>query len=198
MIFDSMSVIVTCRCGVHYHTHSCSNRMVQRTVVLLFLLSLCHASFNGTTKSHAFSGRQTVLFDFGWKHRTGLRDWAGPNDLPPIETDPGIAPEEASPDYDDSGWLDVQLPHDALIVNPPSKDACPDGCSGRSYIPRHVLWYRKTFSLPQQWLERGSNNRMFLEFQGSFRNTTVWLNGQLVANHVCGYTHFASTCLLKY
>lgn len=31
---------------------------------------------------------------------------------------------------------------------------------------------------------------MFLEFQGSFRNTTVWLNGQLVANHVCGYTPF--------
>ena len=31
---------------------------------------------------------------------------------------------------------------------------------------------------------------MWLEFDGSFRNTTIWINGQLVKRHVCGYTPF--------
>lgn len=135
--------------------------------------------------------RETVAFDFGWKHRPGLTDWALPNDLPPTATDPGIHPPESKKNYDDSDWIDVQLPHDALIVNPPSQEACPDGCSGRSYIPRHVLWYRKTFSLPQEWLLEDNATSVFsLEFEGSFRNTTVWLNGELVLTHVCGYTPF--------
>lgn len=143
------------------------------------------------------AAREIILFDYGWKHRTGLTDWAMPNDLPPTDTDPGPSPKESSPDYDDSGWWDVQLPHDGLIVNAPSKEACPDGCSGFSYIPRHVLWYRNTFSLPKEWqedhqssMEAGTGSVISLEFEGSFRNTTVWLNGKLVLNHVCGYTPF--------
>ncbi len=144
-----------------------------------------------------FARRETLPFDWGWKHRTGLTDWAMPNDLPPLDTDPGLSPKESDPMYDDSDWLDVQLPHDGLIVNAPSQEACPDGCSGRSYIPRHVLWYRNTFSLPDAWLKNhqsstkfGTGSLISMEFEGSFRNTTVWLNGKLVANHVCGYTPF--------
>ena len=30
----------------------------------------------------------------------------------------------------------------------------------------------------------------WLDFEGSFRNTTVWVGGQLVATHACGYTPF--------
>lgn len=145
----------------------------------------------------AADGREVLPFDYGWKHRTGLTDWAMPNDLPSSNTDPGLNPKEADPDYDDSDWLDVQLPHDGLIVNAPSREACPDGCSGRSYIPRHVLWYRNSFSIPDEWLkthrrstDQGTGDIITLEFEGSFRNTTVWLNGNLVLNHVCGYTPF--------
>ena len=147
--------------------------------------------------SSVLAGREVLPFDYGWKHRTGLTDWAEPNELPPAKTDPGLNPKEAVPEYDDSDWLDVQLPHDGLIVNAPSQDACPDGCSGRSYIPRHVLWYRNSFSLPKHWLEdhqsstdSGVGSVLSLEFEGSFRNTTVWLNGRRVLNHVCGYTPF--------
>jgi beta-galactosidase len=134
--------------------------------------------------------REIVSFDFGWKFRTGLTDWAAPDELPPKDTDPGRHPPEADPTYKynpTSDWWDVQLPHDGLISNAPSQTACPDGCSGKSYIPRHVLWYRKQFSLPQEW---EGTSLVTLEFEGSFRNTTVWINGNLVANHVCGYTPF--------
>ena len=130
--------------------------------------------------------RDVVPFDFGWKHRTGLTEWALPDDLPPNQTDPGIHPPEAAKEYDVSSWKDIQLPHDGLIATSPSMKACPGGCSGRSYIPRHLLWYRKNFSLPEDW----KNSAIWLEFDGSFRNTTVWINGEWIMNHVCGYTPF--------
>ena len=132
------------------------------------------------------AGRDTVSFNFGWKHRTGLHDWADPNELPPTDTNPGLRPPEASINYDTTSWRKVQLPHDGLIATSPSETACPDGCSGRSYIPRHLLWYRKMFSLPEDW----QHSVIWLEFDGAFRNTTVWINGELVTNHECGYTPF--------
>jgi beta-galactosidase len=153
-------------------------------IVCYFLLILVPLT------THA-SKRESLVFDYGWKFRTGLTDWAAPYDPPPSQTDPGTFPPESNPDYDDSSWWTVQLPHDGLIINGPSREACSDGCSGRSYIPRHVLWYRNSFSLPKEWMEEvDSNVVIFLEFEGSFRNTTVWLNGEKVLNHVCGYTPF--------
>ena len=61
---------------------------------------------------------------------------------------------------------------------PPS----PSPPKGKSFIPRHVLWYRKTFVLPSAW----AGSAVWLDFAGSFRNTTVWVNGVLSANHICG------------
>ena len=132
------------------------------------------------------AARDTVTFDFGWRHRPGLHGFAQPDERPPINTDPGLVPKEAATDYDDSDWLKVHLPHDGLAGATPSVAACPDGCSGKSYIPRHVLWYRKTFAVPLSW--KGST--VWLDFDGAFRNTTVWLNGERIHNHVCGYTPF--------
>ena len=123
--------------------------------------------------------RDVISFDFGWKHRTGLHAWAGPDDQPASNPDPGTNPAEAckllmlfwypinvyiaghvchvicafssASKYDTKGWIDVQLPHDGLIAATASQKACPNGCSGRSYIPRHVLWYRKKFLIPSDW-----------------------------------------------
>ena len=133
------------------------------------------------------AARDSVSFDFGWKHRTGLTDWAPPGSEPPKHPDPGLRPPESTAKFDDAGWADVQLPHDGLIANNSYSDAaCPNGCSGHSFIPRRVLWYRKEFTLPSSW--KGS--AVWLDFEGSFRNTTVWINGALAAQHDCGYTPF--------
>ena len=138
--------------------------------------------------SAAAGVRDTVAFDFGWKHRTGLNQTADPYAPPPVNTDPGLHPPEVSPSYDDKSWQNVQLPHDGLIAVAPiyPSPACPNGCSGKSYVPRHVLWYRKSFTLPASW--KGSS--IWLDFEGSFRNTTVWINGERAAGHICGYTPF--------
>ena len=63
------------------------------------------------------AARDSVSFDFGWKHRTGLHDWAPAGSEPPKDTDPGLRPPESAAKFDDAGWGDVQLPHDGLIAN---------------------------------------------------------------------------------
>lgn len=152
-----------------------------RFVIFLALIS-------GGRVANAAS-RAVIPFDFGWKHRTGLHKTADPS-APPIENpDPGTTPPESAANFDDKDWMSVQLPHDALIGTNPgyaNSTACPDGCSGKSFIPRHVLWYRKKFNVPEDW----QSSSFWLDFQGSFRETTVWINGELVASHDCGYTPF--------
>ena len=103
-----------------------------------------------------------------------------------MNPDPGPKPPESTVGYDDKTWAEVHLPHDALIAAAPSEKACPDGCSGKSFIPRHVLWYRKDFTIPAEW----ATDAFWLDFEGSFRETTVWVNGVLVGTHSCGYTPF--------
>ena len=56
------------------------------------------------------SERDVLAFDFGWMHRTGMHDWAGPDMRPPAHVDVGTNPREVQPAYNDSGWLAVQLP----------------------------------------------------------------------------------------
>ena len=130
--------------------------------------------------------REVLTFDFGWKHRAGLHKKASADARPPIdpEVDPDV--DESKFDYDDGDWDEVSLPHDGLIASAPSEKACPDGCSGKSFLPRHVLWYRKQFMIPDDW----KRDVFWLDFEGAFRNTTVWLNGVRIANHACGYTPF--------
>ena len=48
-----------------------------------------------------------------------------------------------------------------------------------------MLWYRKEFKLPSLWKGSACGST-----EGPFRNTTVWINGALAAQHDCGYTPF--------
>ncbi|MBV9470694.1 MAG: DUF4982 domain-containing protein, partial [Abitibacteriaceae bacterium] len=52
--------------------------------------------------------------------------------------------------------------------------------------PGDVGWYRKTFTLPSA--DRGK--RLWLDFDGIYRNSKIWLNGRLLGQHPGGYTSF--------
>ena len=107
---------------------------------------------------------QGELFDSGWKFQLD-------------------APQEASElGYDDSGWRDVDLPHDWSIEAVPDKDA-PAGNAG-GYYPTGLGWYRKTFTYPL------SPNKKFLYFEGVYMNSEVYVNGQLAGGHPYGFTSF--------
>src|SRR4051794_32802644 len=85
-------------------------------------------------------------------------------------TDPTGAYENAyQPDYDDSGWRSVTLPHDWSIELMPTTQ---DTTAGIGYFPGGLGWYRKTFTLPRSL--RGT--RISLEFDGVYMDSDVYFN----------------------
>lgn len=78
----------------------------------------------------------------------------------------------------------VTLPHDAMIReerSPEAKSGCQYG-----FYPGGAYTYQKTFYVPTQW--KGQRN--LLEFEGIQGRAMVYLNGEFLKSHACGYTPF--------
>lgn len=93
----------------------------------------------------------------------------------------GHAPGAAHPDFDDSLWPVIDLPHDWAVAQPFD----PEANLSQGYKKRGVGWYRRRFLLdtPQE-----STRRVILSLDGVATHCTVWINGIAVARHFCGYT----------
>jgi beta-galactosidase len=89
-----------------------------------------------------------------------------------------------APSFVDSSWRSVDLPHDWSIESRPEKDNLSG--SGGGFFPNGTGWYRKTFSAPAEW--KGKIVRV--EFDGVYRDATVYLNGHKLGTHPYGYTAF--------
>ena len=85
--------------------------------------------------------------------------------------------------FDDSGWTDVDLPHDFSIIQ--SFTASGEAESG--FLPGGTGWYRKSFTLN----EDVEGKTILLNFDGVYMNATVYVNGVLLGTHNYGYTGFA-------
>lgn len=95
---------------------------------------------------------------------------------------PGNDVSFVRPDFDDSGWQPVTLPHDWAIAGPFLVDG-PYGGMGR--LPSWgVGWYRRTLDIPAS--DRGRH--LALAFDGAMSYATVWCNGQLLGGWPYGYT----------
>ncbi len=60
------------------------------------------------------------------------------------------------------------------------------GGSGNGYINAGTGWYRKEFTLPANV----QGKRVFIEFDGVYMNSDVWLNGTHLGNRPYGYSSF--------
>ena len=78
----------------------------------------------------------------------------------------------------------VILPHDAMLENPARADSPNGGNTG--YRDGGVYVYCKSFFAPEEW----KNQTVALKFEGSYCNTSVFVNGQLAVRHASGYTGF--------
>ncbi len=67
----------------------------------------------------------------------------------------------------------------------PFESTCPGG-SGAGYINAGTGWYRKEFKLP----ENIQGKRVFIEFDGVYMNSDVWINGVHLGNRPYGYSSF--------
>jgi beta-galactosidase len=92
--------------------------------------------------------------------------------------------EYYNPDFDDSGWRNLDLPHDWSIEGSFSQEH-PAGIGGGA-LPGGLGWYRKTFTLP----ECQSSKMFFVEFDGVYMNSEVWINGHHLGKRPNGYISF--------
>jgi beta-galactosidase len=112
------------------------------------------------------SPRITESFDFDWKFQIA---------------DPSGAEQ---PDFRDSAWRALDLPHDWSIEGPIDEHAPSAGPGG--YMPTGIAWYRKRFNAPASW--RGKT--VALVFDGVYQDSRVWLNGHLLGRRPYGYVPF--------
>ena len=113
------------------------------------------------------SPRTVEDFNFGWAFRLG------------------DSPEWAAPDFDDSAWRALHLPHDWSVEGQFSKDN--PSTPGGGALPGGTGWYRKSFPTPEGVAE---GKRVFVEFDGVFMNSTVYVNGQEMGTRPYGYSSF--------
>ncbi len=93
------------------------------------------------------------------------------------------APGAEQPNFDDSNWRKLNLPHDWAIEGP--FDEKYNARAGG--LPFHGTgWYRKTFKVPAT--AKGKVVR--IDFEGAMYNAHVWVNGKLVGNRPYGYIGF--------
>ncbi|WP_102194632.1 glycoside hydrolase family 2 TIM barrel-domain containing protein [Microbacterium aurantiacum] len=78
----------------------------------------------------------------------------------------------------------VRIPHDALRDLPRSADSVQGVHSG--YIPGGVFEYTKLFDVPADWRDK----TVRIEFEGVYRDATVFINGDFAAHEANGYSAF--------
>lgn len=86
--------------------------------------------------------------------------------------------------FDDSKWRSLKLPHD-WSIEMPFDSASPTGIGGGA-LRGGIGWYRKTFILPVLQKEE----HFFIEFDGVYRNSEVWINGHYLGMRPNGYISF--------
>jgi beta-galactosidase len=109
--------------------------------------------------------RKDSLINFNWKFTKG--DF----------------PNAKEVTFDDKKWETVQLPHDASIYGAFYGE---NSSKENGFRPRHIGWYRKTFT-PTFDLKY---KKVFIEFEGVYRDAEVWVNGKYLGKNRNGYVGF--------
>lgn len=89
------------------------------------------------------------------------------------------------PDYDDTAWRTLNLPHDWAIEGEFSKDN-PSGTGGGA-LPGGIGWYRKTFIADKA----DEGKRLRIDFDGVYMNSEVFINGHSLGVRPYGYVSFS-------
>ena len=106
----------------------------------------------------------------------------------------GDVPDGQQPGLDDAEWRSLNLPHDWSVEGQFSKDnpATPGGGA----LPGGIGWYRKAFKVSAS----DQDKVFYIDFDGVYRNSEVWINGQYLGKRPYGYSSFRYelTPYLKY
>lgn len=178
---------------------------------LAFVLLFSSIDGNTQNQQKIASGQRTIEnFDFNWQFHKGdiamkLVVRVGQGGITDINV-PLISKKDTVIDYTNfrsstsmfpADWKAVDLPHDwgveGTFVHDNDLGSQP---AGSGYLPAGIGFYRKEFEIP----EEDKGEKISIEFDGIFRNSTVWVNGHLLGNHQSGYTpsNYDLTDVLRY
>ncbi len=113
------------------------------------------------------SQRHAECINFDWKYYKG--EIQGAHEL----------------DFDDADWTVVHLPHDASIGGPFVRDSL-NSDRKNGFLPRQKGWYRKSLELKENIVGK----RIYLEFEGVYRDANIFVNGSNVAHQLNGFMGF--------
>ena len=134
----------------------------KQNAVAAFCLLLCAASL---CFANSRPGKR-VVFNQDWRFH------------------PGEVASGQEIDLNDSQWRQLDLPHDWSIEGEFNEKA-PAGTGGGA-LPGGIGWYRKNFTVPLT----AKGKQIFIEFDGVYRNSEVWINGQYLGKRPYGYISF--------
>ena len=83
---------------------------------------------------------------------------------------------------DHSTWDKVTIPHDWSVTFP----ASPDLASSTGYLPGGIAWYRTDIEIPKT----AKGKKIYLYFEGVYRNSEVYINGKWLGTRPNGYVSF--------
>jgi beta-galactosidase len=111
----------------------------------------------------------------------------------------GYGDGAAAPGFDDRAWRILSLPHDWAVELPfDPKGGYSHGFRkmGPHFPETSIGWYRKHFNVPASDLGR----KIYIQFDGIFRDSQVWINGYYLGRQTSGYTgsRYDLTDYLKY
>ncbi len=147
---------------------------------IYFLISIFFITTNMqlTAKNIIDGSPRDQLFNAGWKF---IRD--------------SVSGAEKM-DFDDSNWMNIDLPHDFSIMSLPGEDneeqigpfskKSPGNGNSTGHVIGGTGWYRKSFTIDKA--DKGKT--VVLNFDGIYMESEVWVNGKKAGVHKNGYTPF--------
>lgn len=143
---------------------------------------------------------QTININNGWKFFLG--------DLPPKSSADSWGGAKArafsfgaaAKTCNDTKWRSIDLPHDFVsegdytrknteksdMTNIPEMESIDSRHFAGGSLEGGIAWYRKSFDLPADC----ANKRVYIFFDGVYRNSTVYLNEYFIGTHSGGYDSF--------
>lgn len=117
-------------------------------------------------KNNELQNESKLPFDFDWKFAIGDQKGA------------------EKPGFDDTEWRLLDLPHDFSIEQPFDSTYYSSGGGGFTYSG--IGWYRKSFKTEPGF----SDKKIWILFDGIYRNSEVWINGHYLGIWPYGYSSF--------
>ena len=96
----------------------------------------------------------------------------------------GEEKDASSEGFDDKHWRVLNLPHD-WSIELPFEEHSPTGTGGGA-LRGGLGWYRKTFTTPANSVGK----KMFIDFDGVYMNSEVFINGKSLGVRPNGYISF--------